>query len=75
MSQVADVEISGDMIRLGQLLKFVGIAESGSHAAALVVSGDVTVNGASERRRGRQLQRSDVIEVQLPSGKVSLRVA
>ena len=36
-----DVEIRGDMIRLGQLLKLAGLADSGGEARALVADGAV----------------------------------
>jgi ribosome-associated protein len=56
------IEISGDMIRLGQLLKLVGVA-TGGDAKALISDGRVTVNGEPERRRGRQLHPGDVVRV------------
>jgi ribosome-associated protein len=58
-----EIEIRGDMIRLGQLLKVAGIADSGADAKALLLDGAVTVNGEPEARRGRQLHRGDVIIV------------
>jgi ribosome-associated protein YbcJ (S4-like RNA binding protein) len=58
-----DVEIRGEMIRLGQLLKLAGLADSGGEARALVEDGAVTVNGEVERRRGRQLHPGDVVAV------------
>jgi ribosome-associated protein len=66
-----DVEIRGDMIRLGQLLKLAGVAGSGGEARELLLAGGVTVNGEAEQRRGRQLHRGDVIAV----GKDVVRVA
>jgi ribosome-associated protein len=59
-----DVEIRGDTIRLGQVLKLSGLADSGGEARALVESGGVTVNGEVERRRGRQLHPGDVVAVE-----------
>jgi ribosome-associated protein len=56
------VEISGDMIRLGQLLKLAGAA-SGAEAKALIADGQVTVNGEPELRRGRQLHPGDVVRI------------
>jgi ribosome-associated protein len=56
-----DVEIRGESIRLGQLLKLVGAAESGADAKALLGEGLVTVNGEPEERRGRQIRRGDVV--------------
>jgi ribosome-associated protein len=58
-----DVEIRGEMIRLGQLLKLSALAESGGDARALLEQGVVTVNGEREIRRGRQLHRGDVVAV------------
>jgi ribosome-associated protein len=66
-----DVEIRGEMIRLGQLLKLAGLANSGGEARALVADGAVTVNGAVETRRGRQLHPGDVIA----AGGEEIRVA
>jgi ribosome-associated protein len=58
---VRDVAIREDSIRLGQLLKHAGQAESGADAKALLAEGLVTVNGEREERRGRQLHRGDVV--------------
>ena len=57
------IEIAGDMIRLGQLLKLTGAASGGADAKALIASGQVTVNGEPELRRGRQLHPGDVVRV------------
>ena len=57
-----DVAIIGDMIRLGQLLKLAGLADTGGEARELIQEGVVRVNGEVELRRGRQLHRGDVIE-------------
>jgi ribosome-associated protein len=63
------IEIEGDTIRLGQLLKLAGAA-SGADAKALIANGQVTVNGEAELRRGRQLHSGDVVGV----GRDALRV-
>jgi ribosome-associated protein len=60
---VEDIEIRGDMIRLGQLLKLSAIAGSGAQARALLLENGVTVNGEPEARRGRQLHRGDVVAI------------
>ena len=57
------IEISGDMIRLGQFLKFANFADSGAHAGAIIGDGDVLVDGEIETRRGRQLAKGMVVEV------------
>jgi ribosome-associated protein len=62
-----DITVRGAGIRLGQLLKLAGIADSGGEAKALLAEGAVTVNGEPESRRGRQLHNGDVVTV--PGGE------
>jgi ribosome-associated protein len=57
------IEISGDMIRLGQLLKLADAAADGADAKVLIADGQVTVNGEPELRRGRQLHPGDIVRV------------
>ena len=61
MAAIREVTIGTETIRLGQLLKLAGIAESGGESKALLAGG-VRVNGAEETRRGRQLRSGDVVE-------------
>jgi ribosome-associated protein len=68
---VQDVEIRGEMIRLGQLLKLSNLAGSGADARDLLLASGVTVNGEIETRRGRQLHRGDVVAI----GDEAMRVA
>jgi ribosome-associated protein len=70
-SDARDVPIREDTIRLGQLLKLSGLAETGAHARELVQDGEVLVNGEVDVRRGRQLQRGDIVRV----GDDAVRVA
>jgi len=58
-----EVSIGGDMIRLGQFLKLADLIDTGGEGKILIASGDVTVNGEVDLRRGRQLQPGDVVEV------------
>ncbi|HEY7933398.1 MAG TPA: RNA-binding S4 domain-containing protein [Solirubrobacteraceae bacterium] len=58
-----EIAITGEVIRLGQLLKIAGLVDSGAHAKELLANETVTVNGHSEQRRGRQLHRGDVVLV------------
>lgn len=67
------IAIAGETIRLGQLLKFSGVAASGDEAKALIAQGGVLVNGKPESRRGRQLHPGDVVaadgeQIELVSG-------
>jgi ribosome-associated protein len=68
---VQEIEIRGEMIRLGQLLKLSNLAGSGADARNLLLADEVTVNGEIETRRGRQLRRGDVVAI----GDEALRVA
>lgn len=58
---IDDVSIGGEMIRLGQFLKFSGLLDSGGDAKEVIIDGYVTVNGDEERRRGRQLRDGDLV--------------
>jgi ribosome-associated protein len=57
-----EIAIRDDVIRLGQLLKLAGIADSGTDAKELLADGAVQVNGEPETRRGRQLRAGDVVD-------------
>ncbi len=69
-----EVHVRDDVIRLGQLLKLAGVADSGAEARALLDDDAVTVDGEPENRRGRQVARGAVVEVDLPTGKVAFTV-
>jgi ribosome-associated protein len=58
-----EIKITGEMIRVGQLLKLGGVVESGGEGKELLAAEAVLVNGSVETRRGRQLHDGDVIEV------------
>jgi ribosome-associated protein len=70
MSTPREVSIREETIRLGQLLKLAGLADSGAHARSLVQEGAVRVDGDVETRRGRQLHRGALVEV----GREAVRV-
>jgi ribosome-associated protein len=55
------VPIRDDSIRLGQFLKLADLIDTGADAKPLLAAGDVSVNGAVETRRGRQLVVGDVV--------------
>lgn len=59
-----------DVIRLGQFLKYAGIAETGGQARALIAEGHVLVDGEVETRRGRQLREGMVVEVRVGDQRV-----
>ena len=58
---IDDVPIGGEVIRLGQFLKFAGLLDSGGNVKEALIDGHVAVNGEVDRRRGRQLQVGDIV--------------
>ena len=62
-SRTLEVAIETARITLGDFLKWAGAAETGGRAKQLVQTGAVQVNGAIERRRGRQLIPGDRVAV------------
>ena len=59
-----DFKINGDYIELIQLLKALGIAETGGHAKMIVEDGEVLRNGEVELRKRAKLIPGDVIELE-----------
>jgi ribosome-associated protein len=59
--QIDDVPIGGEVIRLGQFLKFSDLLDSGGNAKEVIIDGYVSVNDETERRRGRQLHDGDLV--------------
>jgi ribosome-associated protein len=58
-----EVQIRGQMIRLGQLLKLAGVVGGGGEVKDFLASETVLVNGEPDNRRGRQLHPGDVVAV------------
>lgn len=52
----------GTSIKLDQLLKLTGAADSGAQAKLMIQGNQVHVNGQAETRRGRKLQVGDVVK-------------
>jgi ribosome-associated protein len=75
MEHPRDVPIREQTIRLGQLLKLAGLAESGGDARTLVLDGAARVNGEVETRRGRQLHDGDIVAVEGESVRVTRKTA
>ena len=71
MSAPRDVAIREDSIRLGQFLKLADLIDNGADAKPLMIAGLVSVNGAVETRRGRQLRKGDVVTFAEQSVRVS----
>lgn len=56
------IEINEEFIRLDNLLKFAGIAETGGHAKIIVQNGEVLVNGEVCTMRGKKMRKGDIAQ-------------
>jgi ribosome-associated protein len=63
VSKAIEVPVTGEMIRLGQLLKLAGVVDDGSQARTLIEDGEVSVDGEVDRRRGRQVRPGSSVEL------------
>jgi ribosome-associated protein len=63
MALMRTVPIRDDAIRLGQFLKLADVVGDGAEVKPLVAAGEVLVNGEPEVRRGRRLNKGDVVTV------------
>lgn len=68
------VKISTEFIKLDQLLKFSGIAESGSDAKDMILDGIVRVNGEICTMRGKKIRPSDKVELIFEDGQYEIGV-
>lgn len=55
--------MTAEFIKLDQFLKVTDVARSGGEAKLIIRSGEVSVNGEMELRRGRKLYDDDVVTV------------
>ena len=49
-------------MKLDQFLKWSNVVSTGGEAKMFIKSGKVSVNGEIEKRRGRKLNRGDVVK-------------
>ena len=56
-----EVSISTEFIKLDQLLKYAGLADSGAEAKSLIASGCVLVDGAVCTMRGKKLRPGNTV--------------
>lgn len=55
-------ELKGEYIRLDDLLKNVGVVNTGGHAKIIIQDGEVKVNGEICTMRGKKLRSGDTAE-------------
>lgn len=68
--QKLDFTLDGEYVELNQLLKLVGICDSGGAGKALVAGGDVRVDGKTELRKTCKIRAGQVVSL----GDVRIRV-
>ncbi|HEY6094017.1 MAG TPA: RNA-binding S4 domain-containing protein [Gallionellaceae bacterium] len=59
--QEVEFELRGDYVELNQLLKLVGVCDSGGAGKALVAEGVVSVDGEVELRKTRKVHAGSVV--------------
>lgn len=73
-AEPVDIEIRDESIRLGQLLKLADLVDDGATAREVITSGQVTVNGEVDSRRGRQVRHGDVVSFAGQQVRVTTRL-
>lgn len=58
-----EIQIETEYIKLDQLLKFAGIAQTGGQSKILIMEGSVKVNGQVVEERGKKIRKGDKIEI------------
>ena len=57
-----EIKLKTVFIKLDQLLKFAGIAQTGGHAKDLILEGCVMVNGEICTQRGKKIYTGYIVE-------------
>ncbi len=68
--QQLDFSLNGEYVELNQLLKLVGICDSGGAGKMLVASGEVSVDGKIELRKTCKIRAGQLVSL----GDVRIRV-
>lgn len=66
-----DVSINTEYIKLGQLLKLVGVITNGAEAKMFLEENSVLVNNENENRRGRKIYPGDIVRIKEIEVKVN----
>lgn len=79
--QETEFVLNGEFVELNQLLKLVGVCDSGGAGKALVASGAVSVDGETELRKtckirpGQRVTIGDVVVTVLPAPESGIAIA
>lgn len=69
--QKTQFELAGEFVELNQLLKLVGLVDSGGAGKNMVATGVVKVDGKKESRKTAKIRSGQVVKV----GDVQIEVA
>lgn len=58
------IPIKTETIKLDQLLKLAGAAQTGGHAKELIQAGEVLVDGAACLQRGKKMRPGMIVQAQ-----------
>lgn len=72
--QTFDITITGEFIKLDQLLKFANVAESGGMAKEMITDGIVKVDGETCTMRGKKIRPGNEVLVEFDDEPVLLQV-
>ena len=61
--QKVSFELNGEFVELNQLLKLVGLCDSGGAGKQIVASGDVKVDGKQELRKTAKIRAGQQVSV------------
>jgi ribosome-associated protein len=68
--QKLDFQLDGEYVELNQLLKLVGICDSGGAGKAIVAAGEVSVDGKQELRKTCKIRAGQTVGI----GDIRIRV-
>lgn len=67
-----EIRITTPFIKLDQLVKFAGLAETGAKAKILIELGEFNINGELCTKRGKKIKPGDVIDFKNKKYKIVL---
>ncbi len=60
--ETIEFKLKGEHVRLCDLLKLAGVAESGGQGKRLVAAGEVKVDGQDESRKSARIRAGQIVE-------------
>ena len=60
--ETIEFQLNGEHVRLCDLLKLAGIADSGGQGKHMVAAGEVSVDGQPESRKAAKIRAGQVVE-------------